>query len=147
MINLTLLVDCLKGQNTQEDIREVCKHTDTKVTGHHFDPSFLSKVMDKMGLQCVVNVFSNSTNRADVQRKNEDDEETQVPSQQGAKQHHPLLLTEVCIAMQQEQSQEEHHHYLNAQRSPTHPASLTALSTARLKREKVLESIPGSYID
>lgn len=86
--------------------------------------------MDKMRLQCVVNVFNNSTNRADVQRKNEDDEETQVPGQQGAKQHHPLLLTEVCIAMQQEQSQEEHHHYLNAQRSPTHPASLTALSTA-----------------
>lgn len=63
-----------------------------------------------------------TTDRADVQRQNEDDEEAQVPGQQRAEQDHALLLLEVAIAVQQEQRQEEHHHDLDAQRGPAHPA-------------------------
>lgn len=63
-----------------------------------------------------------TTDRADVQRQNEDDEKAQVPGQQRAEQDHALLLLEVAIAVQQEERQEEHHHDLDAQRGPAHPA-------------------------
>lgn len=42
------------------------------------------------------------TDRADIQRQDEDDEKAQVPGQKSTKQHHTLLFTEVSIAMQQE---------------------------------------------
>lgn len=62
------------------------------------------------------------TNRADVQREDEDDEEAKVPGHQRAKQNHPLLLPEVSVPVQQEQSQEEDQDDLHAECRATHGA-------------------------
>lgn len=53
------------------------------------------------------------TNRADVQREDEDDEEAQVPGEQRAEQDHTLLLFKVSIPMQEEKSQKKDDHDLN----------------------------------
>lgn len=63
------------------------------------------------------------TDRADVQRQDEDDEEAQVPGQQRAEQNHALLLPEVSVAMQQEESQEEDQDDLQAERRAAHGAA------------------------
>lgn len=64
------------------------------------------------------------TDRADVQRQDEDDEEAQVPRQQRAEQNHALLPPEVSIAVQQEERQEEDQDDLHAERRTTHHATV-----------------------
>lgn len=64
------------------------------------------------------------TNRADVQRQDEDDEEAQVPGEQRAEQDHTLLLFKVSIPVQEEESQKKDDHNLDGQRRPTHSAPL-----------------------
>lgn len=62
------------------------------------------------------------TNRADVQREDEDDEEAQIPGKQCAEQDHTLLLFKVSIPVQEEKSQKKDNDYLDGQRRPAHSA-------------------------
>lgn len=94
-------------------------------------PLSLVNVTDSLLMMSLI-----KTDRADVQRQNEDDEKAQVPGQQCAKQHHALLLLEVSIPVQQEQRQEEHHHDLDTQSSPAHPAPLLSAATKKPARDE-----------
>lgn len=76
------------------------------------------------------------TNRADVQREDEDDEEAQVPGEQRAEQYHALLLLKVSIPMQKEKSQKKDHHNLDAQRRPAHSVPLIPCCKATWETEE-----------